>query len=47
LTLGRLVELLGIAQPKFSNHLAWYRTDAGVKGEPDERWLRDALNTAA
>ena len=24
-----------------------YRTDAGLSGEPDERWLRDALADAA
>ena len=24
-----------------------YRTDKGVGGEPDERWLRDALDDAA
>ena len=24
-----------------------YRTDHGVQGEPDERWLRDALHDAA
>lgn len=23
-----------------------YRTDKGLRGEPDERWLRDALNAA-
>src|SRR4051812_42485677 len=24
-----------------------YRTDEGLRGEPDERWLRDALDAAA
>lgn len=24
-----------------------YRTEAGLKGEPDERWLRDALHANA
>lgn len=24
-----------------------YRTERGLRGEPDERWLRDALNAAA
>jgi hypothetical protein len=24
-----------------------YRTDKGLRGEPDERWLRDALTAAA
>src|SRR5438270_759652 len=64
LTVGQLVERLGIAQPKVSNHLAclrWcgfverdqyvlscriYRTGSGITGEPDERWLREALSAA-
>src|SRR5947208_2636361 len=56
LTVGQLVERLGIAQPKVSNHLAclrWcgfvearreHRTVFGVRGEPDEQWLREALS---
>jgi hypothetical protein len=44
---GRDVEPGANERSDFALSCRVYRTDAGVSGQPDEQWLRDAFTQAA
>jgi hypothetical protein len=41
---GRDIEPGAAERDRFVLSCRVYRTESGIKGEPDERWLRDALH---